>query len=951
MNEPLSKNLESFSRDFAVACFSAFSCSLVSLSLELVLAKIALVSLGSTAMASTITITIYLFGLTFGALWAQNCQQRVSLLKAAATMLAAAPVLFIALMGSLNSNTLSSHLVLLFLTLALLLPSSSSAALVSLLATLLATRQKPQWSNYVYLAANLGAFAGALATGFFILPNLGLSGSLMTLAVLMAPTAVLSWLSQGKAKDQREDQLANAVEDSSLLLTAPSKSASLILFTTALVMTVLECAWLRLSSLLLGSASLTFAGTLAAIIAGLAIGNFMAIKLSKSKSDLKILPAAALTLSTLACLLSLKSIAALPLIFQNLRIFFQLGQFENSNFLALPQLLATAILVVPTCIGLGLIYPIYTCGLSGLAWRRTYTIAAAGAIAGPALFLIILPFCSLVVVVKLCIALLALLTIAEALSLRKRFKALSLACSFGAILALTLITTSSGVKSSTLTAGLAYLPATKAALEQIKSEQKYLDFRFYKDGTNSTISVEESKLANIRILKSDGKVEATIPIDKSEAASGSDLATQTMLGLLPTLIHGGSDLRCLIIGLGSGTTSSTASEREQIKTIDVVEIEPAVVEAAKYFQSQLPAKLNIIQSDARDHLKNAGAYDLIISQPSEPWVAGSSALFTVEFFRLMRQKLKQDGLVTQWLQLYGLSNREFLCALKTFTTVFPDTLIFHQKGAGEILLVGANSPKSLAQIDSSAYEKAFLSNSGRAAMARAGIDSWETFRNDHLFVLSKEKSLSESLQAKLTDISLNSDDNLLLEYSSGRYLANKEGASEKQLAANLAILENKKNNATMAAFSPDQLPSPVALDRALELDPSAYLLLNLKGKRLLQQKQAELALHYLNRSKALNPSIEETRELLALALTYLGKLEEGLQETQAAHLINNKSPMPYLIAACIYQIEGNGAEARLNLNKAKQNCPENEILNQIAALQLNATGTLKSLLIRLSLAL
>jgi spermidine synthase len=546
---------------------------------------------------------------------------------------------------------------------------------------------------------------------------------------------------------------------------------------------------------------------------------------------------------------------------------------------------------------------------------------------------------------------LALFTIAEALSLRKRFKALSLACSFGSIFAIALITTSPGVKSSTMSAGLAYLPATKAALEQMKNEQKYLDFRFYRDGMNSTISVEESKLANIRVLKSDGKVEATIPIAKPEAASGSDLATQTMLCLLPTLIHDGSDLRCLIIGLGSGTTSSTASERKQIKTIDVVEIEPAVVEAAKYFQSQLPKKLNIIQSDARAHLKSAAAYDLIISQPSEPWVAGSSALFTVEFFRLMRQKLNQDGLVTQWLQLYGLSNQEFLCALKTFTTVFPDTLIFHQKGAGEILLVGANSPKSLAQIDSSAYKRAFLSDSGRAAMARAGIDSWETFRNEHLIVLSKEKPLSESLAANLTDISLNSDDNLLLEYSRGRYLANKEGASEKQLAANLAILENKKNNATIASSSPDKLPNPEALDRALALDPSAYLLLNLKGKRLLQENQAELALYYLNRSKSLNPCIEETRELLALALTYLGKVEEGLQETQAAHLINNKSPMPYLIAACIYQIEGNGAEARLNLNKAKQNCPENEILNQIAALQLNDTGTLKSLLIRLSLAL
>lgn len=952
MNEPLSKNLESFSRDFALACFSAFSCSLVSLSLELVLAKIALVSLGSTAMASTITITIYLFGLTFGALWAQNCQHRGSLLRAAATLLAAAPVLFISLMGFLNSNTLSSHMVLLLLTLALLLPSTCSAALVSLLATLLATRQKTQLCNYVYLAANLGAFAGALTTGFYIMPNLGLSGSLVTLAILMAPTAIVSWVSRNAAKDPVVEQATNQEDVSSLLLiNSPSKSAYLILFASALIMTVLECAWLRLSSLLLGSASLTFAGTLAAIIAGLAIGNFMAITLSKSKSDLKILPAAALTLTTLASLLSLKSIAVLPLTFQNLRIFFQLSQFENSNFLTLPQLLATAILVVPTCVGLGLIYPIYTSGLSGLAWRRAYTISAAGAIAGPTLFLIILPLCSLVVVVKLCIALLALITITEALSLRKRFKALSLACSFGALFALALIITSPGVKSSTMTAGLAYLPATKAALEQITNEQKYLDCSFYRDGMNSTISVEESKLANIRILKSDGKVEATIPIAKTEAASGSDLATQTMLCLLPTLIHGGSDLRCLIIGLGSGTTSSTASEREQIKTIDVVEIEPAVAEAVKYFQNQLPAKLNIIRSDARAHLKSAGTYDLIISQPSEPWVAGSSALFTVEFFRLMRQKLNQDGLVTQWLQLYGLSNREFLCALKTFTTVFPDTLIFHQKGAGEILLVGANSPKSLSQIDSLAYKKAFLSDSGRAAMATAGIDSWETFRNDHLFVLSKEKPLPASLPANLNDISLNSDDNLLLEYSSGRYLANKEGASEKQLAANLTILENKKSNATIASFSPDKLPSPAALDQALALDPSAYLLLNLKGKRLLQENQAELALSYLNRSKSLNPSIEETRELLALALTYLGKVEEGLQETQAAHLINNQSPMPYLIAACIYQIEGNGAEARLNLNKAKQNCPENEILNQIAALQINATGTMKSLLIRLSLAL
>lgn len=976
MNEQLSKNLESSGRDLALACFGAFSCSLVSLGLELVLAKIALVNLGSSAVASTITITIYLFGLALGALMAQNCQQKSTMVRAAATLLVVSPGLFLALLSVLGSTNLPSQTILLFLTVALVLPSTSSAALVSLLATRQhrkkTTKKQSTASNYVYLAANLGAFVGALITGFFILPHFGMSGCLMALAMLMTPGAILSWVMTAP-----QELIEEAVEEPDSQLSATisksiPKSTYLILFGTALLLTVLECDWLRLSSLLLGSSSQTFATTLAAIIAGLAIGNFIALRLSKSNSDLKPLTAAALTLSTFACLLSLKSIAQLPIIFQNLRIYFQLGQVENSSFLLMPQLLATAILVVPTSIGLGLIYPLYTHNLRGPEWRQAYTISAAGAIAGPAIFLLILPLTSLIVVVKLCLVVLALFTFKEALSIIKKLKLVAIACIFGSIFALATTLCSPQMPSSALTAGLAYLPANKSAFEQIKREQNHLDYRFYKDGINSTISVEESKPSNIRILKSDGKVEASIPIDKSEAVSGSDLGTQTMLCLLPTLIHSGNNLRCLIIGLGSGTTSSTAQIQEKISSIDVVELEPAVIEAAKYFQYKdiqdnniqiraSAAKLNIIASDARAHLKTDKAYDLVISQPSEPWIAGSSSLFTVEFFRLMRQRLKRDGLAAQWLQLYGLSTKDFLCALRTFSEVFPDTLIFHQPGAGEIILVGAKSPKSLEQIGSNGYKVAFLSSTCRQELAKAGIDSWETFREGHIAVLTKENPLGELLATEMTGC-LNTDDNMLLEYSTGRFLANREGASEKQLAENLSILENKRQSRISNKSSGEKLPqerllqaslsrqslTSQALDEAIELDPSAYLLLNLKGKRLLQEQNVETALSCLNRSKALNPSVEETRELLALALTYLGKLEEGLQETQAAHLLNNQSSMPYLIAACIYQIEGNGAEARTNLNKAKQNCPRNEILDQIAALKFNATGTLKSILIKLS---
>jgi spermidine synthase len=960
MNEQLSKNLESSSRDLALSCFGAFSCSLVSLGLELVLAKIALINLGSSAVASTITITIYLFGLTLGALMAQNSKQRSLMGQAAATILLVSPGLLLALMSFLGSTNLPNQTILLLLTIALVLPSTSSAALVSLLATRQLTKshteqqaKKRTASNFVYLAANLGAFCGALLTGFFILPHFGMSGCLVALALVMTPAAILSWF-------MTREPLEEVVEEpESQLSQSISKSTYPILFGTALLLTVLECDWLRLSSLLLGSSSQTFATTLAAIIAGLAIGNIVAIHLNKklrNNSDLKFLPAAALTLSTFACLLSLKSIALLPIIFQNLRIYFQLGQLENSNFILMPQVLATAALVLPTSISLGLIYPIYTSSLSGYQWRKAYTISAAGAIAGPSLFLIILPITSLIIVVKICIVILALFTFAEGLLIVKRLKILSLACLFGSIFALVITSYTPTIEPSRLTTGLAYMPASESAFEQIKHEQNYLDYKFYKDGYNSTISVEESKQANIRILKSDGKVEATIPIARSEPANGSDLGTQTMLCLLPTLIHNGNNLRCLIIGLGSGTTSNTAQRQEKISAVDIVELEPAVIEAAKFFQDKnirdmaRTIESKIITIDARAHLKTSLAYDLIVSQPSEPWVPGSSSLFTVEFFRLMRQRLKGDGLAAQWLQLYGLNKKDFLSALKTFSEVFPDTVIFHQPGAGEILLVGAKTHESLAHIDSDTYKVAFLSSSCRQELAKAGIDSWETFIEGHIAVVSKEKPLTVFLGEEMKGIPLNTDDNMLLEYSNGRFLSNREGASEKQLAENLSILENKRQSNKLSKGSAVDLTNQ-ALDAAIALDPSAYLLLNLKGKRLLQEQRAETAMSYFLQSKDLNPSIEETRELLALALTYLGKEEEGLQETQAAHLLNKQSPIPYLIAACIYQIQGNAAEARTNLNKAQQNCPRNEILNQIEALKFNATGNMKSLLIKLSQAL
>ncbi|CAN5392562.1 hypothetical protein BH11CYA1_BH11CYA1_17220 [soil metagenome] len=943
MSEPLGRNAERRTSVVALSCFAAFSGSLVSLGLELVLARIALTSLGSTALASTVTITIYLCGLTLGALLAQYKTTSNRTITVAATTLAATPLLSLGLMQFLANTALGSPTILFLLTLALALPSSSSAALVSLLAS----RQRAGTSNSIYLAANLGAFSGVVLTGYVLLPHFGLTGCLVTLLAVITPATICSWFFKDVL--QVEDRSATATVET--FETATAKSTYLILFCTALLLTILECDWLRLSSLLLGSSSQTFAATLAFIIGGLALGNFFALKLSKSKKDAVVLPAAALTLSTLACLLSLKSVSALPTIFQVLRIYFQQFQGISEIFLAVPQQLATALLVMPTSACLGLIYPLYTGNLSNQQWRKAYTVSAAGAIVAPSIFLIALPFTSLELLLKLCILILALLTAIEAVPLltkTKSLKPIALVFLAGSIFATVMTIFPPPLNKRMMTAGIAYLAATPEALEQIKQEGIALEQQMYKDGINSTISVEDNKALNIRILKSDGKVEATLPIHKEEAASGSDLATQTMLCVLPVLVHGGNNFRCLIVGLGSGTTSNTARALGQVKTVEVVELEPAVFLAADHFGNlevkdveNTSHKLRYVHSDARAHLKDKQTYDLIISQPSEPWIAGSSGLFTIEFFRLVKSRLASDGLAAQWMPLYGLSESDFHCALRTFVAAFPDTLIFHQKGAGEILLIGANNSKSLERIQTNEYKDRFLSHACRKQTALAGIDSWNTFAQCHLALLGSQSAKAIGPLQRTREI--NTDDNMRLEFSAGRYLANIDGANEKQMQANLASIANKWQLGSLKTEPKNE----ASLLNAIALDQSAYLLLNVKAKNLLIEGKPELALDYLNRSKALNPSIEQTRELLALALVYLGKLEEGLQETQAAHLLNHQSCTPYLIAACIYQIEDHGTEAHLNLRKAGQICPENEILNQIAGLKINTAGILKSILIRL----
>jgi spermidine synthase len=229
---------------------------------------------------------------------------------------------------------------------------------------------------------------------------------------------------------------------------------------------------------------------------------------------------------------------------------------------------------------------------------------------------------------------------------------------------------------------------------------------FYKEGANSTVTVEQNTANNVRFLKNNGKVEAALPLDWRKPAPTSDASTQLILGALPFyFLDKKSDVQSLIIGYGSGITSGAVDCRPECGSVKIAELEPAVYKASRWF---IASNLDPFRSarkgvqrvwglvtDGRAFLRiHQATYDLIISQPSEPWVSGASDLFTREFWQLAASRLNAGGVMCQWVQLYSIDQQTLSELIATFTKCFPESYLVHPAGAGEILLIGLHAPVS-----------------------------------------------------------------------------------------------------------------------------------------------------------------------------------------------------------------------------------------------------------------
>jgi spermidine synthase len=223
----------------------------------------------------------------------------------------------------------------------------------------------------------------------------------------------------------------------------------------------------------------------------------------------------------------------------------------------------------------------------------------------------------------------------------------------------------------------------------------------------------------------------------------------------------------LVIGLASGVTAGAVTTHPLVETLEIVELEPAIERAARIFEEHNHHVLDdprtrLIANDGRNHivLAEPGSYDVIISEPSNPWITGVSNLFTLEFLELGKSRLKEGGVWSQWVQMYGMDRDDLRSLLATFAATYDYVLVYATIEDADLVLVGSDSPL----VPSTANAGQLLRHPTVAAELKL-VDMPTALDLVALFQLDRDAILEMSKGSPL-----NTDDNMLIEYSAPRNL-------------------------------------------------------------------------------------------------------------------------------------------------------------------------------------
>jgi predicted membrane-bound spermidine synthase len=618
----------------------------------------------------------------------------------------------------------------------------------------------------LYATNTLGAVLGALLTTFLFLEFVGIRKTIW-IAALINLLVVLAARSLARRLAGEEGEAAAAVEAEEGEEAEGARGGWLVPVAAALVgfaFLLMELVWYRMLGPLLGGSSYTFGLILAVALLGIGLGGLLYGSGERGRRPTLLSFAGTCSLEALLMALPFAlgdRIAVLAALLRPL---------SGAGFLALVGAWAviTALVVLPAAVVAGYQFPLLI-ALLGSSRRRvgrevglTYAANTLGAIVGSiAGGFGLIPLLTAPGVWRLvALLLLALAGVAILAGLRAgvtRRAALAPAAAGVAGLLLCWATGPSAFwRHTPIGAGrvsIGTLGEPNAIRGRIQEMRRRVIWEA--DGIESTVALDlTDEYAFIVNGKSDGTALADSP-------------TQVMGGLVGALVHP-HVRRALVIGLGSGSTAGWLARVPWIERVDVVELEPAIRHVASACSAVnqdvlRDPKVHLVIGDGREFLLTTGSsYDLIFSEPSNPYRAGVASLFSADFYEAVRQRLRPGGVFLQWLQGYEVDPRVVRTAYATLGSVFPavESWQIHRV---DLLLAASREPlvHDLDLIRARAGQEPF-----RSALARTwGVGGAEGFYSAYVaspaFVRAVREAEGEAI---------NTDDHPILEFGFAKNL-------------------------------------------------------------------------------------------------------------------------------------------------------------------------------------
>lgn len=676
-----------------------------SLAYEVVWGRWLVTILGGSALATGAVLSAYMGGLALGSWLLGRTSRRAARPLRVYAALEAGIALFalVFMMLAEGIQGMPGPLRFALSAIALLLPTTLMGGTIPLVMAWSEKAELPgaKTLGTLYGLNTIGAAAGCLATGFVLIPRLGLVLTSIVAVMGSLTIALAVFLRDARSKPAAPDAAASPAEAPAAAATdatgpesadpAPIAPAALsvVAFASGLTTLGLEVLWIRLLRITLGSTTYVFSLVVTTFILGIGLGGLVAAR-APARVDVP-RRLALLQLAFIALLLfDFLLMPRTPALFGALR-----AALPGWDGALIGTTVLCALVLFPAAFVSGWMFPL----VGSLFMRRghrggeaglLYFFNTIGAVVGAlATTLVLIPVIgtarSFALLVGVSFVGLAVTTRATRSSARW-----IAAAGVGLLGGLVALGVARPGWTPTYLAHGAYLPPRREQVTPV----------VFAEGRSSTVLVE--RFGRDLGMAVDGKPEAsTAYVDRSN---------QVLLGHLPALLQPRVDSG-LVIGLGSGMTLGMVSVHGPSK-LEVVELEARMRDAALAFGEfnhhvmEGGAATMIVDDGLNYLLSTDQRYDLITSDPIQPFFRGAAGLYTTEFFTRARARLTETGVMAHWLPLANMSVPDFKLIVRTFVNVFPYARLYWTGGFADTILVGRNVPWAEPGIDRAAFDRA-----------------------------------------------------------------------------------------------------------------------------------------------------------------------------------------------------------------------------------------------------